>query len=436
MLSRNDLKYYIIKDNTKKYDEINLKIMNLAKTYFKTMKNHSFQITQIENKLNEYNIKSNIKIKQLMQNQQLLIKELINIINNILLKKTSPEDILLGNDNKSEKCSIENNKTQSKTINNLKTNFPTKIILIKDSDVNEEKEKINMKKYLKTLTKNNQNNSIDRNHNNKSCRTKISNKNKMIPLTINSLKTIDDMTNNSELNNMKYFVNNKNKYGKKILNKQQIKKEIELSYKKLIKSKSTSEISNKSKKISNTSYSKTTNQMNNYKNNPGYSNGNYTIDEERNINSLNSDHERQTSGYNRTAYNDGSLPNLLSKPNETKKIKYRIVKGIPLKEEFYLINNYTFTNFNITNTSLHKSADNFCSRNNHPIIFLNTNINNVNNLLRNNSSVKKIRKKVYSIPYINNGIQIFPNRYTKEVLNSSYKILNKYKRNKYKRNFS
>ena len=45
MLNNNDLKNYIIFDNTKKYDEINEKVMKLTKTYFKTMKNHSFQIS-------------------------------------------------------------------------------------------------------------------------------------------------------------------------------------------------------------------------------------------------------------------------------------------------------------------------------------------------------------------------------------------------------
>ena len=66
MLNNNDLKNYIIFDNTKKYDEINEKVMKLTKTYFKTMKNHSFQISQIENKLNEYNIKNKIQIKKLL----------------------------------------------------------------------------------------------------------------------------------------------------------------------------------------------------------------------------------------------------------------------------------------------------------------------------------------------------------------------------------
>ena len=87
MLNLNDLNSYIIFGNSIKYDDINQRIIQEAKTYYKTMKNHSYQLTQIENKLNEYNMKSRIKIKQLLQKQQDLIKELINIINQLLSSK-------------------------------------------------------------------------------------------------------------------------------------------------------------------------------------------------------------------------------------------------------------------------------------------------------------------------------------------------------------
>ena len=83
MLGQNDLKYYIISDNTQKYKEINNKIIKFTKLYFYTMKNHSYQITQIENKLNEYSIKDEVKIKLLLENQQNITKELIKIINDI-----------------------------------------------------------------------------------------------------------------------------------------------------------------------------------------------------------------------------------------------------------------------------------------------------------------------------------------------------------------
>ena len=53
----------------------------------------------------------------------------------------------------------------------------------------------------------------------------------------------------------------------------------------------------------------------------------------------------------------------------------------------------------------------------------------------NNKAIKKIDNEVYSMPYINNGKRIIPTRITKEVLNGSYKILNKYKHNINIKNF-
>ena len=83
MIGQNDLKYYIISDNTPKYNVVNNKIIKFTKLFFYTMKNHSYHITQIENKINEYNVKGEVKIKQLLENQQNIIKELIKIINEI-----------------------------------------------------------------------------------------------------------------------------------------------------------------------------------------------------------------------------------------------------------------------------------------------------------------------------------------------------------------
>ena len=57
----------------------------------------------------------------------------------------------------------------------------------------------------------------------------------------------------------------------------------------------------------------------------------------------------------------------------------------------------------------------------------------LNKLFRNkNNSKRQLEKQIYSMPYINNGIQINPTRMTKEVLSSSYKVLNKYKNKRYK----
>ena len=393
------------------------------------MKNHSYQLTQIENKLNEYNMKSRIKIKQLLKNQQDLIKELINIINiiNQLLSSKLPTNNNslrnnIENDNSSKKKDKKN--MIDKNINNFKLDVHLCNSIDKSKISNLKNEKINIKKYIKNKNLNKSVNSVDRNMNKRNNNNKNTTNKSIISLSISSLKSLNESKNNQNCINIKCFDDKNNKSKKKYLNKQQIKKEIELSNKKLIKSVSSSEISNKSKNKNNKIYLK----INCTSNSDPY-NRNYTIDEEGNNLSFNYEQERQPSLYNRTEI-DGSLPNLLAKPKIIKHAKYRSAKKIPLKEEFYLINNYTFTNYNITNSSSNITTSNFNNRNNSSLTFLNKKLNK---LFRNkNNSKRQLEKQIYSMPYINNGIQINPTRMTKEVLSSSYKVLNKYKNKRYK----
>ena len=427
MLNLNDLNSYVIYDDTKKYDKINQIIIEEAKNYYKTMKNHSYQITQIENKLNEYNIKSHINIKELLQRQQNIIKELVNIINHLLSSYITPDNNIIRNNNRNSNNSIVKNKKNKndKNINNFKVNThlnnsidKSQILLLKNS-------KLNIKKYFNNKNFNKPINSVDRNLHKRNNNTKsITNKN-IIPLNIVSLKSINDLKYNPDSININFFDNNNNKFEKKYLNKQQIKKEIEISNKKLFKSGSSSEISNKTKINKNNLYIKT----NEFGDSEQFYR-NYTIDEEGNNLSFNYDQEKQSLLYNRTEI-DGNLPNLLSKPKIIKKTKYRSAKKIPLKEEYYLINNYTFTNFNFTNSTSNKSTGNLNNRNNSSTTVMNSNLNRI--FKNYNNSQKKFEQQIYSMPYINNGIQIIPTRITKEVLSSSYKVLNKYKKKKKKK---
>ena len=419
MLNKNNSKTYIILDKSKKYNDINQRIIKETKLFDKTMKNHSFQISQIENKLNEYSVKNKTKIRQLLENQQKIIKELVNIINQILSKKVVSDANSLQNEDKSEKSFIKHDikNRKDRNITNLKINIHPSHSMDKKFYINEIKKIISNKNYNKNLNK--KSNSLNRNANKRNSKSNL-NYNNIISLNNDSIKSIKELKNNSDLINIKYLNKKNDKLGKKYLNKFEIQKEIELSNKKLFKSMSTKEISIKPKILNNTLYLKTNGFSNS---NPCNLNANYTIDEEGNIFSFNNEQERQTSIYNRTD-NDGSLPNLLSKHKMKKKVKNRSLKNIRVKEEFYFINNYTFTNFNITNSSSHKSVDNTYYRNNNSLAFLNSDINT---LLKNNKSLKKVGKKIYSMPYINNGIQIIPTRVTKEVLSHSYKIVNKYR---------
>ena len=203
MINKNDLKTQIIIDNKKRYEYINQRIIQVDKLYFKTMKNHSFQITQIENKINEYNIKSNIKIKQLLQNQQNLIKDLIKIINQILLHKEIAETTSTGNENISSISSIRpdskiNNK---KNFQNMKKDIPLINSCAKNKMLNCEKGKLNKNNYPKKANNNKPINSNNRNQNNRNNKINELNKNKFISLNIVSLKSINDLKNSSDIFN-------------------------------------------------------------------------------------------------------------------------------------------------------------------------------------------------------------------------------------------
>ena len=180
MLNLNDLNSYVIYDDTKKYDKINQIIIEEAKNYYKTMKNHSYQITQIENKLNKYNIKSHINIKELLQRQQNIIKELVNIINHLLSSYITPDNNIIRNNNRNGNNSIVKNKKNKndKNINNFKVNThlnnsidKSQILLLKNS-------KLNIKKYFNNKNFNKPINSVDRNLHKRNNNTKsITNKN-------------------------------------------------------------------------------------------------------------------------------------------------------------------------------------------------------------------------------------------------------------------
>ena len=445
MNGHNDLKYYVISDITQKYVDINQKILNFTKLYFYTMKNHSYQITQIENKLNEYNIKGEVKIKQLLEKQQNIIKELIKIINNLLfenrnnqISKKLEEQIKMDSCQLKTRNLIANNSNHifSKPYyNNIKNNFKDKRL-----NSNENIKNVSTNETLRSnLTK-----SVD-DKNTK----KILNQKKVVALNIIAPKNGNEFNGALSFLNIKSSnPNNKKKIFGKFLNKEKIKKNPKPLKKKFFKSMSTSEISFKPKiNNKNNIYLKTTNISNN---NPYYINNNYTIDEDKNdnIEFISFINERQNSiGSSNINENYGNLPSILTK--RKKRIKYRdrkilltekdnnknmvrvkSAKEIPIKTEFYINTNSSIHNFNINNISFEKNGNfSFNKRSNSSLCFFNA---NSNELKENYKSIKKVENEVYSMPYINNGKIIIPTRFTKEVLNSSYKILSKYEQKRFK----
>ena len=245
--------------------------------------------------------------------------------------------------------------------------------------------------------------------------------------------------------------NNKRKIFGKYINKEKQKIEEKTLKNKNFKSMSISEISNKQKlQNKNNLNLKLNNISNNIKErNPYYINNNYTIDEEKNdnIEKISSINERQNSiSSNNINENYGILPHILTK--RKKKKKYRVGNGkvlltdinnknlsrvksakeIAIKNDFYLNYNSSFPNFTITNSSIEKTTEfSYNKRSNSSLSIFNGNLNNI--IKENNKALKRFQNELFS--YIYNGKKIIPTRYTKEVLNSSYKKLNKYEQKRF-----
>ena len=492
MIGPNDLKYYVISDSSQKYDEINQRIIKFTKLYFFTMKNHSYQISQIENKINEYNVNGEVKIKQLLENQQNIIKELIKLINNFLLEKRNNEVVKKLEDQmkmdkfekmeKIEKIDINENNLPLKikniiTHNNVHSFVPSHYSLVK-SGYNKNsfnvKERISINNSIENTKNPSANESIRSNYN-KSTDDRISNKKilnqkKIIPLNVIAPKS------GVEFNGALSFLNIKSskQKGKKKIFRKFLNKDMnhtgnnttKPAKKKIFKSMSTSEVtsSNKPNLINKSNLYLKINNINNKSNNhynPHYynMNNNYTIDEEKNddiekVPSIKQTiNERQISiSSNNANDNYGNLPHIFTK--RKKRIKYRSCSGgrvlctereikrsmvrvksakeIPLKTDFFLHTNSSFPPYTLTNYSTDKVDIPFNRRCNSTLNFF---TGQYNFRIGENKSLKKFENEIFSAPYINNGKRIIPTKVTKGVLNSSYKILNKYEQKRFKNNF-
>ena len=108
----------LIEINKEKFSKINSKISNVFKEYYNLIDTYSYEINYLEKSINSFKPKKKLNIKHFIDNQQLLIKDLVNIINNLLfsIKIHSNKDNN-SNNKKSIKSIIENNNTN---INYLK----------------------------------------------------------------------------------------------------------------------------------------------------------------------------------------------------------------------------------------------------------------------------------------------------------------------------
>lgn len=137
--------------NNEKYKKVNDKITLSYNEYYNIMIKNSYEFNYMEQVINSYIPHKNINLKQFIENQQLLIKDLVNIINNILLG-----------------IRIHSNKQNSKKKNPIRAiirNNNTNINYIKNfSKTNEENNSFD---YNLTTTNNNMSNLNDNNIKNK-----------------------------------------------------------------------------------------------------------------------------------------------------------------------------------------------------------------------------------------------------------------------------
>ena len=430
-MNTNDLKNFVISNRTQKYDEINKKILKIVKIYFTLMKNYFPQISINENQNNKYNINENLTIKKLLENQNNIIKELVKIINDILLEKINNEVI-----KKYERQSLEISD-DSLYKNNIFKNKNLKLLLKPKNNINkrnynksnkkERKCKYDInKKYInnKTNIKNTSDNNL--------ISKKLLSQKEIIPLNIVFPKTGNDFNGtlsflNINTNSANLIENNFNcKNYDKYLNSN---RKIEMSpTKSSFKQHNNTEINYYNQE------EKEKEKLQNVKKNYIHYYNNYTIDEEGN--DFSNINERQTSitSHNNIVDECNYLPELLS--CKKKRIKYRTNSNSPKRKE--LNNDLTMSNIknkNMKNKYLLNQFQNSFFDKNEDFSYKKRSRTTFNffksNLLNNNNDKKYFKTRIYSVPYINNGKINSPSYLTKALLNSSYKILNKYTKIKY-----
>ena len=224
----NELKSFVISDTSQKYEEINKKIIKFSKIYFTLSKNNSSQLNKNQNINNEINI------KQLLDNQHNIIKELVKIINDILIEKINSEVVkkLEGQsfDISDEPLEQKSNTTNICSVSNYSIDKPyykqynikeklcepinnKKNIINNKNNIINNKNNINSiinnnKKSVKRI-KNNLNKSVDENL----IAKKLLNQKKIIPLNIITPRTDNEFSGalsflniniNNKVNNYNY----------------------------------------------------------------------------------------------------------------------------------------------------------------------------------------------------------------------------------------
>ena len=123
--------------NKEKFSKINIKISNIFKDYYNLIDTYSYEINYIENSINSFKPKNRLNIKTFIDNQQLLIKDLVNIINNLLFSiKLHSNKNENSKNKKSIKSIIESNNININYFKNKKSDNNS-IIKLKEKQIND-----------------------------------------------------------------------------------------------------------------------------------------------------------------------------------------------------------------------------------------------------------------------------------------------------------
>jgi len=349
-------KNILILINKDKFAKINTKIINIFKDYYNLIDTYSYEIKYIENSINSFKPKKKFNIKNFIDNQQLLIKDLVNIINNLLFSiKIHSKKNSNSKNKKSIKSIIESNN-----VVNLK----------KKNQINDSLSFLNIKKKNKETKinqyinkpKEKEKNEISSKNSSLTNIFSFSTKNKSILNNSNSLSDINNITNfNGIYNNYNNYKKSNSPVFRKKVNKIRLK---------------LSNYNDKKKEILNTSFQTNKSQR--------------------------KEKIRKTSSYKSfekipVSISVNSISNMI--------YKSRAKSIVPLK-----LTNFSLKSEKIPYSTFNESVSEEKNKNGILYIF---------------SDNKKNNLKKYEL---DGKFHIKPQRMTKEVLNTSYNILNNYEK--------
>ncbi len=399
--------------NKEEYNNLNDKISTSFKDYLLLMYKFSYEINYIDQIINSCIPKNKFNIKSFINNQHLLIKELINIINAL------------------SELQIYSNRSNSNTKRSMmqiiRRNNSNAHYLKQKSKTNDKKNNFDLNLFLKNKIKKNTINTI-----------KSNKKDKKMKLNISQINNI----NNEELSFLNIKIPHKKKY-KRPNQSIKIPEEIDYNNNRNDYSKSsitTNIFSTKNKSyINNSSSFISSNDINNHNNNYIRKNSNRSITSYNNKSTLKNKRNIFKYSEKNIVFNSKLFLNNLNDRN-IKKRSYSLNTNTNISKDKnnnkIKIKSLNLSGIIKTNDS--KNYDNSSNKRYFPSSVFSDSVSEDIHL--NQKKYKKVcnivkDKKLNNIKYeVVKYFQISPNRLTKQMLDVSYSKINEYER-KRKQNF-